>query len=130
MSTDAVLPASDTCEVYHADPARIAAIRASAPPDEAVESLSEIFKALGDPTRLRLLTALGQGELCVCDLANLSGISESATSHQLRLLRALRLVRARREGRMVYYRLDDDHVVGLVAQGLQHVGESLARGDR
>ena len=130
MSTDSVLPASETCEVYHADPARIAAIRASAPPDDAVEALSEIFKALGDPTRLRLLTALGQGELCVCDLATLSGISESATSHQLRLLRALRLVRARREGRMVYYRLDDDHVVGLVAQGLQHVAESLARGDR
>jgi DNA-binding transcriptional ArsR family regulator len=130
MSTDSVLPASDTCEVYHADPARIAAIRASAAPDDAVEALAEIFKALGDPTRLRLLTALGQGELCVCDLATLSGISESATSHQLRLLRALRLVRARREGRMVFYRLDDDHVVGLVAQGLQHVGESLARGDR
>ena len=130
MSTDSLLPASDTCEVYHADPTRIAAIRACAPPDDAVDALSEIFKALGDPTRLRLLTALGQGELCVCDLATLSGISESATSHQLRLLRALRLVRARREGRMVYYRLDNDHVVGLVAQGLQHVGESLARGDR
>ena len=85
---------------------------------------------VGDPTRLRLLTALGLGELCVCDLASLSGISESATSHQLRLLRALRLVRARREGRMVYYRLDDEHVVGLVTQGLQHVGESRARGDR
>ena len=130
MSIDAVLPVSDTCEVYHADPARIAAIRASAPQDEAVASLSEIFKALGDATRLRLLTALGQGELCVCDLASLAGISESATSHQLRLLRALRLVRARREGRMVYYRLDDDHVAGLVAQGLQHVSEGRARGDR
>lgn len=130
MSIDTTLPATDTCEVYHADPARIAAIRQSAPADEAVASLAEIFKALGDPTRLKLLTALGQGELCVCDLASLSGISESATSHQLRLLRALRLVRARREGRMVFYRLDDDHVVGLVAQGLQHVGEGRARGDR
>jgi DNA-binding transcriptional ArsR family regulator len=130
MSTDSVSAPPDTCDVYHADPARIAAIRASAPPDEAVASLSDIFKALGDPTRLRLLTALGQGELCVCDLASLAGISESATSHQLRLLRALRLVRARRDGRMVFYRLDDEHVVGLVAQGLQHVGEGRARGER
>jgi ArsR family transcriptional regulator len=130
MSIDTSTVATDTCEIYHADPGRIAAIQASAPPDEAVASLSEIFKALGDPTRLRLLTALGQGELCVCDLASLSGISESATSHQLRLLRTLRLVRARREGRMVFYRLDDDHVVGLVAQGLQHVGEHRARAER
>lgn len=131
MSTDyATAAAPDTCEVYHADPARIAAIRSSAPTDEAVESLSEIFKALGDPTRLRLLTALGKGELCVCDLASLTGTSESATSHQLRLLRTLRLVRARREGRMVFYRLDDQHVVDLVAQGLQHVGEGRGRGDR
>jgi DNA-binding transcriptional ArsR family regulator len=130
MSMDTATSSAETCDVYHADPARITAIRDSAPPVEDVASLSEIFKALGDPTRLRLLTSLGQGELCVCDLASLAGISESATSHQLRLLRALRLVRARRDGRMVYYRLDDDHVVGLVAQGLQHVGESRARGDR
>jgi ArsR family transcriptional regulator, lead/cadmium/zinc/bismuth-responsive transcriptional repressor len=118
-----------SCDVYHADPARIAAIRASAPGDDAIASLSEIFRALGDPTRLRLLSALGGGELCVCDLASLAGISESATSHQLRLLRALRLVRARRDGRMVFYRLDDEHVAGLVAQGLQHVGEGRVRGE-
>ena len=120
----------EACEVYHADPARIAAIRAAAPADGAIAALSEIFRALGDPTRLRLLSALGGGELCVCDLASLAGISESATSHQLRLLRALRLVRARREGRLVFYRLDDEHVAGLVTQGLQHVGETRSRGAR
>lgn len=127
MSISPESPA-EACEVYHADPERIAAIQASAPPDEAIAALSEIFRALGDPTRLRLLSALGAGELCVCDLASLAGISESATSHQLRLLRALRLVRARRDGRLVFYRLDDEHVSGLVAQGLQHVGESRPRG--
>jgi DNA-binding transcriptional ArsR family regulator len=129
MSLSPTAPA-EACEVYHADPQRIAAIRASAPADDAIESLTEIFRALGDPTRLRLLSALGGGELCVCDLASLAGISESATSHQLRLLRALRLVRARREGRLVFYRLDDDHVSGLVVQGLQHVGETRSRGER
>ena len=127
MSIGTAVPA-EACEVYHADPERIAAIRTSAPADEAIAALSEIFRALGDPTRLRLLSALGAGELCVCDLASLAGISESATSHQLRLLRALRLVRARRDGRRVFYRLDDEHVSGLVAQGLQHVGESRPRG--
>ena len=129
MSMIPVVPA-EACEVYHADPARIAAIRASAPAEDAIAALSEIFRALGDPTRLRLLSALGGGELCVCDLASLAGISESATSHQLRLLRALRLVRARRDGRLVYYRLDDEHVSGLVVQGLQHVGETRGRGER
>jgi DNA-binding transcriptional ArsR family regulator len=127
MSIGRVAPA-EACEIYHADPERIAAIRASVPADEAIAALSEIFRALGDPTRLRLLSALGAGELCVCDLASLAGISESATSHQLRLLRALRLVRARRDGRLVFYRLDDEHVSGLVAQGLQHVGETRPRG--
>jgi DNA-binding transcriptional ArsR family regulator len=127
MSISPTAP-GEACEIYHADPERIAAIRASAPADEAIAALSEIFRALGDPTRLRLLSALGAGELCVCDLASLAGISESATSHQLRLLRALRLVRARRDGRLVFYRLDDEHVSGLVAQGLQHVGETRPRG--
>lgn len=127
MSRSPESPA-EACEVYHANPERIAAVRASAPDEDAIAALSEIFRALGDPTRLRLLSALGGGELCVCDLASLAGISESATSHQLRLLRALRLVRARREGRLVFYRLDDEHVSGLVAQGLQHVGETRPRG--
>lgn len=120
----------DACDVFHADPARVAAVRSAMPDDPTVAALGEIFKALGDPTRLRLLTALGQAELCVCDLATLVGISESAASHQLRLLRALRLVRARRDGRMVHYRLDDDHIVRLLAQGLEHVGEARARGER
>jgi DNA-binding transcriptional ArsR family regulator len=120
----------DACDVFHADPARVAAVRSALPDDPTVAALGEIFKALGDPTRLRLLTALGQAELCVCDLATLVGISESAASHQLRLLRALRLVRARRDGRMVHYRLDDEHIVGLLAQGLDHVGEARARGER
>jgi DNA-binding transcriptional ArsR family regulator len=74
---------------------------------------------------VRVLDALSRAELCVCDLATLLGLSESATSHQLRLLRSLRLVRTRREGRMVFYALDDQHITRLFAQGLEHVEEAL-----
>jgi DNA-binding transcriptional ArsR family regulator len=115
-----------TCEVFHADAARVADVRATQPNPSTVERLTEIFKALGDPTRVRLLSALATAELCVCDLAALLSLSESAVSHQLRLLRSLRLVRARRDGRMVFYRLDDDHIVRLLAQGREHAEEAAA----
>jgi DNA-binding transcriptional ArsR family regulator len=122
------LPAllEDRCETRHADPGRVEAIRAALPSGDTLEALAETFRALGDPTRVRMLAALAESELCVCDLAALVGISESATSHQLRLLRTLRLVRARRDGRMVFYRLDDDHIVRLLHQGLEHAAEPAA----
>ena len=90
---------------------------------EAVTDLAETFRTLGDPTRVRILDALSHGELCVCDLAALVRMSESAVSHQLRLLRNLRLVRPRREGRMVFYALDDEHIITLFRTGLRHVQE-------
>jgi len=89
----------------------------------AVESLADTFRVLGDPTRVRILDALSGGELCVCDIASLAGISESAVSHQLRLLRGMRLVRPRRSGRLVFYALDDDHIIELLKQALTHVEE-------
>ena len=96
--------------------------------DEAsTTALAETFKVLGDTTRVRMLDALSRAELCVCDLAALLGLSESAVSHQLRLLRGMRLVRPRRDGRLVYYTLDDQHIVGLFAQGLEHVEERALR---
>jgi len=88
-----------------------------------VEDLAQTFKVLGDPTRVRILLALSVRELCVCDLADLFDVSQSAVSHQLRILRAHRLVRPRREGKLVYYSLDDDHVRTLFAEGLRHVKE-------
>ena len=115
------------CDVFHADAARVAEVRAAQPDASTVERLAEIFKALGDPTRVKLLSALAAAELCVCDLATLLTLSESAISHQLRLLRSLRLVRARRDGRMVFYRLDDDHIVRLLAQGREHAEEGAPR---
>jgi len=89
----------------------------------AVEALADTFRVLGDPTRVRILDALSGGELCVCDIASFAGISESAVSHQLRLLRSMRLVRARRSGRLVFYALDDHHIIELLKQALTHVEE-------
>jgi DNA-binding transcriptional ArsR family regulator len=86
---------------------------------------AEFFAALGDPSRLRLVSALLGGELCVCDLAAVLGMTQSAVSHQLRLLRTLHLVTPRREGRIVYYSVADDHVAQLFSQGMDHVAHSL-----
>ena len=86
-------------------------------------ALAETFKVLGDVTRVRILDALSRAELCVGDIAELLGSSESAVSHQLRLLRGMRLVRPRRAGQMIFYTLDDHHIVKLFAQGLEHVQE-------
>jgi DNA-binding transcriptional ArsR family regulator len=114
---------TDACDVFHLDPAKVARLRESLLARSSVGLLAEIFKVLGDPTRVRILDALSRSELCVCDLATLLGLTESAVSHQLRLLRNTRIVRARREGRMVFYSLDDQHVLTLFRQGLRHVEE-------
>jgi DNA-binding transcriptional ArsR family regulator len=93
------------------------------PDSVTLQSLTDIFKALSEPSRLKIVTALATCELCVCDLAAVSGSSESAVSHQLRILRNLKIVRYRREGKIVFYRLDDDHVKSLISQSIQHVQE-------
>lgn len=116
-------PVSDRCDVIHDNPRKVAALQARLLDRRSVESLANIFKALGDPTRVRILDALAQHELCVCDIATTLGLSESAVSHQLRLLRGQRLVRPRRVGRMIFYALDDQHIAGLFQQGLRHVLE-------
>ena len=120
-------PLEDACDVFHLDPARVAALKTMLLRDESVVALAETYKVLGDTTRVRILDALSRSELCVCDIARLLGLSASAVSHQLRLLRSMRLVHPRREGRMVFYRLDDQHIVGLFEQGLEHVQERSSR---
>jgi len=117
----------DLCDIVHLHPARVAELRAALVGPEDVTDLAETFRVLGDPTRVRILDALSHGELCVCDLAALVAMSESAVSHQLRLLRNLRLVKPRREGRMVFYALDDRHIISLFRQGLRHVQENAGR---
>jgi len=113
-----------SCSERHAaDQEALAHVAGLLLPGDAVQAVAEAFKLLGDPTRVRLVDALTHGERCVCDLAALVGLSESAVSHQLRLLRAARLVRVRRAGRMAYYALDDHHVVGLLHDTRKHVEE-------
>lgn len=107
--------------VVHPDRVRYA--RGEASPDDELAALAMIYRVLGDPNRLKIVMALRRDEMCVCDLAALTGISESAVSHQLRRLKDLALVRSRRDGQVVYYTLDDKHVVLLLDIGLRHVRE-------
>lgn len=93
-----------------------------APPnEEETQRVAEVFKMFGDPTRVRILTALLQQERCVFELSDLLDLSQSAVSHQLRLLRSAHLVKNRREGKLIYYSLDDDHVSTILAKGLEHI---------
>ena len=121
MSSRSYVP--DLCDVVHLHPERVAELRDTLIDGDEASELAETFRALGDPTRVRILDALSHGELCVCDLAAVVRMSESAVSHQLRLLRNLRLVKSRRDGRMVFYALDDRHIMTLFRQGRRHVQE-------
>ena len=123
---DPTLEAQSCGEDHAHDPALLESVRGRLLPPRSVEAVADVFKLLGDPTRVRLVDALTHGERCVCDLANLAGLSESAVSHQLRLLRAARLVRVRRSGRQAFYSLDDHHVVGLLHDTRKHVEEGHA----
>jgi len=113
----------DFCETDCTHPEAVARARQVVPDDACVEDASALLKAVADPTRLRMLSALAAGELCVHDLALVVGTSESATSHQLRLLRAHRLVRSRKVGRTVYYHLADAHVTLLIGNAVEHARE-------
>ena len=113
----------EVCDLVQIDLNRVRKIRAELVPEDSVAGLADTFSALGDPTRVRILDALSHGELCVCDLAAVLKLSQSAVSHQLRLLRGMRLVRPRRDGRIVFYALDDQHIMSIFRQTLQHVQE-------
>jgi DNA-binding transcriptional ArsR family regulator len=114
----------DVCTINEINPEAVAFVQQKALSGETIERVSRLFSALSDPTRLKILHALTvTEELCVCDLAALAELSVSAVSHQLRLLRDRDLVRARRDGRMVYYSLADDHVATLMGTGVEHANE-------
>ncbi len=115
---------SNVCSINEIDPEAVAYVQERALPAQTIEKVSRLFSALSDPTRLKILHALTvTKELCVCDLAALAELSVSAVSHQLRLLRDRDLVHARRDGRMVYYSLADDHVATLMGTGIEHADE-------
>jgi ArsR family transcriptional regulator, lead/cadmium/zinc/bismuth-responsive transcriptional repressor len=111
------------CGTHIVDTPAVARAMAALPSCDARCRLAELFTALADPTRARMLLALASGELCVCDLAGIAGVSQSAVSHQLRMLRDLRLVAWTRDGKRAVYRLADDHVRDLLAIGLVHALE-------
>src|SRR5919112_6748707 len=126
MQTPAPQPQGDDCEVALIHPPVVFAARAALAALPPAPEVAGLFALLADPTRLRLLAALAAGELCVCDLAAATEINRTTVSHQLRTLREGRLVRSRREGRVIFYALDDDHVRDLMAMGIAHVGEVTA----
>lgn len=113
----------DHCEetLVHED--AVARLGSRMPEDGMLEGVAELFKMFGDPTRARIICALSMEELCVCDLTALLGMQQSAVSHQLRLLKAVRLVRSRKQGREVYYSLDDQHIQSIFAMAFAHVSE-------
>jgi ArsR family transcriptional regulator len=113
----------DSCEEHFVDLSKVIRVRENLISSNSAHELADIFKVLGDPTRIKIISALAQEELCVCDLANLLGMEISAVSHQLRILRAHHLVKYRKLGKFAYYSLDDEHIFTLFEQGLDHVGE-------
>jgi ArsR family transcriptional regulator len=121
--TAPAVDAGETCDAVHPGTADLEVLRHRLLEGSSLGALAETFRMLGDTTRVRILDALSCSELCVCDIARLLGLSESAVSHQLRLLRGMRLVRPRRSGRLVFYALDDEHIVRLFREGLRHVEE-------
>ena len=117
-------PSREPCEATHLDAASNDARRGALITPATVAVIAETFRVLGDPTRVRILDALAGGELCVCDIASLVDMSESAVSHQLRWLRTMRLVKPRRAGRQVFYSVDDHHILELLRLARTHATES------
>ena len=113
-------PHCGDCEV-HQD--TVEQVRAQLPKDELLYDLAELFKMFGDSTRVKILYALLESELCVCDISKLMDVSQSAVSHQLRILKASKLVKFRRAGKTVYYSLADQHVISILSQGMEHILE-------
>lgn len=114
---------NDVCEIRSVDKKKVRSVMKSMLSGDEAVSLSETFSVLADPTRIRIIYALSSEELCVCDIAGILGMSMSAISHQLRILRNMRLVKFRKEAKMVFYSLDDDHISKLFNEGLKHIRE-------
>lgn len=113
----------ECCDFIHAHEDIVDKVRQSLPGEDTLYDLTELFRIFGDSTRIRILYVLFEAEMCVCDIAVLLGMTQSAISHQLRALKNARLVKARREGKTVFYSLADSHVRTIIDQGLEHVSE-------
>ena len=115
----------ERCEYIHVHEDIVSKVNETMPDDEILYDLAELFKIFGDSTRIKILYVLNESEMCVCDIARLLGMTQSAISHQLRSLKQSKLVKARREGKTVFYALADDHVHTILSQGMEHVAELL-----
>ena len=111
------------CEETEVHEGAVEQVRSQLPQDEVLYDLAELFKIFGDSTRVKILYALLEAELCVCDIAKLMDVSQSAVSHQLRVLKRSKLVKFRREGKTLYYSLADEHVFRILSQGMEHILE-------
>jgi ArsR family transcriptional regulator len=113
----------EICKTNIVDPDKVEQVKKKLPNSKEINNLSETFKALSDPTRLQIILGLSYNELCVCDLATIIDISISAISHQLRILKGLKIVSFRKSGKMVYYSLDDNHIKNLIGEAMIHINE-------
>lgn len=113
----------ECCEFIHAHDEIVEKVRRELPSEDTLYDLTELFRIFGDSTRIRILYVLFEAEMCVCDIAALLGMTQSAISHQLKALKNARLVTSRRDGKTVFYSLADDHVKTIINQGLEHILE-------
>ena len=113
----------ETCEITYIDKKKVSSVKKRMKPEITMQRLAETFKVLGDTTRTKIIFALSREELCVCDIANLLGTTKSAVSHQLRILRNMKLVKYRKDGKLAFYSLDDEHIKNLFDEGIRHVME-------
>ena len=113
----------ERCGCLHVHEDAVEEVLGEMPDDETLYDLAELFKVFGDSTRVKILYALFEAELCVCDISKLLGLTQSAVSHQLRVLKNSRLVKFRKDGKTVFYSLADDHVRKIIAQGMDHICE-------
>ena len=113
----------ESCDIHEVHPDRVQYIQSRMPDEDELYDMAELFKSFGDSTRMRILYALSEADLCVCDLAEALSMTQSAISHQLRILKQTRLVKGVREGKQVIYSLDDDHVKTIIEKGREHIEE-------
>lgn len=117
------MPKAECCDFLHANDDVVKRVNEMMPPEEDLYDLAELYKVFGDSTRIKILYALFEAEMCVCDISNLLNMTVSAISHQLRVLKQSRLVKFRREGKTVFYSLADEHVRTIIGQGMEHIEE-------
>ena len=118
-----IQPGIDCCETTEVHVDRLQMVKEQMPEEDVLYDLAELFKVFGDSTRIRILFVLFETEVCVCDLAEVLNMTQSAISHQLRILKQNKLVKSRREGKSIFYSLADEHVKTIIAQGMEHVEE-------